>query len=496
MSFERQIGILLPIFSLPGKYGIGSVGESAYNFVDFLKEAEVDIWQILPLSPTGFGNSPYQSSSAFAGNEYYIDLNTLCRQGLLKKSECDSVDFGNDPKRIDYSKLFQNRLKLLKKAFLRFDCNPEFSEFAKDEEIFEYALFSALKEYHSFSSWLDWEEDYRNHDRKALNEFYDRHKESVDFYVFLQYLFFGQYKKLKDYATSKGIKIFGDMPLYVSLDSVDVWSNRELFLLDSSGNPTSVAGVPPDAFSSDGQLWGNPLYDWDKIKEDNYSWWNKRIKRAFDLYDILRIDHFRGFERFYSIPNGKDAKCGEWVDGPKFDFFKDKLQLDIVAEDLGIIDDGVRKLLSMTKYPGMKILLFAFNDDELNPYLPSNFDKNSVVYTGTHDNLPVRAYIESLNDGQRKAFIDKLKTECKKCRVSMRATTPKSLTDKVVELAAASKAERAIIPMWDLLRLGEEGRINFPSTLTELNWSYRYKKSDFTMDLKKRLLNLVKKYNR
>ncbi len=495
---NRKYGILLPIFSLPGKYGIGTLGEHSYKFIDFLRASKAGIWQILPIGPTGFGNSPYQSLSAFAGSEYLIDLSDLQQQGLLKKSELKEFDLEEERGRVNYAVLFRNGNALLKRAFSRFDVSDRsFAKFCEDEEIFNYALFSALKTSFSYKPWYEWDRLYRERNVKALETFYKDNRQLVDFFLFAQFQFFNQYKKLKKYANANGIEIFGDMPLYVSLDSADVWKHREFFQLEPDGTPKAVAGVPPDAFSSEGQLWGNPLFDWEKMKEDNYAWWNERIKKAFELYDIVRIDHFRGFDRYYSIKFGNEnAKEGQWIDGPKFEFFKNKLNLQIVAEDLGIIDDGVKSLLAKTGFPGMKILLFGFNGDPANPYLPSNVGNNFVIYTGTHDNLPVKAYLKSLTLEERNFVVSLLKQQCATLKIPMYSKTIDGLTDKFVELAFASKADCAIIPMWDLRRLGEDGRINFPSTLSEKNWSYRFSECDFDTNLQKRLYKLAKRYNR
>lgn len=488
----------MPISALPEKYGIGTLGDGARSFIDFLNETSIKVWQILPIGPTGFGNSPYQSLSAFAGNEYFIDLDYLCRQGLLTESECKIPFFGDNLRRVDYGALFDNRVDLLYKAFLRFNVNDsKFIEFSENEEIFDYALFRAIKEYERNKPWYEWNEKYRDRNSIWVEQFTESNKNAVNFRLFMQYMFFIQFDELKKYAKAKNVEIFGDMPLYVSLDSSDVWSHREIFQMNEEGNPKAVAGVPPDFFSETGQLWGNPLFDWEKLKAQNYRWWNKRIEWAFRFFDILRIDHFRGFDRYYSIEYGlPNAKFGIWKDGPKFDFFEDKLDYNIVAEDLGIIDDGVKELLLRTNFPGMKILIFAFNGDLTNPYLPSNIDENSVVYTGTHDNMPLKAFLDSLDNPQFENLIRILKKESDKLNIPMKGRTKRGIGKKIIESAFASRSNMVIIPFWDLLYLGEEARMNTPSTLSEKNWSYRFIKNDFNSALKKSLRKFVSKYNR
>lgn len=499
MNIERSAGVLLPITALPSPYGVGTLGKAAYALIDFLHGAGVGVWQILPVGPTGYGDSPYQSCSAFAGNEYLIDLELLAEEGLLTEADLSSADFGSDPRRVDYGKLFANRMRVLAAAFARFSPagNAEYQAVCADEALFDYAMFGALRAQFGYKPWAEWPEAYRDRAPASLREFYRNHRDEVDLRLFAQYLFRKQFARLKEYARSRGIRIFGDMPLYVSYDSADVWKYRDrLFRLNGDGSPEAVAGVPPDAFSSEGQLWGNPLFDWERMKRDGYDWWNRRIRDAFSRYDLLRIDHFRGFDRYYAIPAGEDAKHGHWEDGPKYDFFRDKLSLPIVAEDLGVIDDGVLRLMEETGYPGMKVLSFAFGGDPYNPYLPSRFGENAVVYTGTHDNLPVKGMIQSLGSAQYDCLLRMLKAECGRLGIRVRAASAKTLTDRITELAFASRAKLAVVPMWDLLRLGEEGRMNFPSTLSEKNWSYRYLKREFSDSLQRRLRALTERCGR
>ncbi len=499
MNIQRSAGVLLPITALPSPHGVGTLGKAACELIDFLHGAGVGVWQILPVGPTGYGDSPYQSCSAFAGNEYLIDLDLLIEDGLLTEKDLASVSFGDNPRRVNYGKLFENRLRVLEKAFQRFspEKNEEYRAVCADEELFEYALFCALRARFDYAPWSEWPEEYRDRNPSVLSAFYREHRAEVELRLFAQYLFRKQFSQLRKYAASRGVRIFGDMPLYVSYDSVDVWKYRDrLFRLNPDGSPEAVAGVPPDAFCDDGQLWGNPLFDWERMKTDGYDWWNRRIRDAFRLYDMLRIDHFRGFDRYFAIPTGESAKCGKWVDGPKFDFFRDKRSLPIVAEDLGVIDDGVLQLMEQTGYPGMKVLSFAFGGDPFNPYLPSRFGENAVVYTGTHDNLPIKGMLELLDDEQFACLLRVLKAECNRLGICVRTTSARALTDRIAELAFASCARLAIVPMWDLLRVGEEGRINYPSTLSDRNWSYRYLKREFSPTLQSRLRTLTERYGR
>lgn len=499
MFHKRKAGILMPVYALPSPGGIGTLGRAAYQWIDFLRDARIGVWQMLPVGPTGFGNSPYQSCSAFAGNEYLIDLDMLANEGLLKAEEYEHLDFGRDPRRVDYGKLYEKRLSALRLAFGRFrpERYADYEAFAADGEMRDYALFCALKERFSMRCWADWPEPYRDRDEGALARFYAEHRDAVDFRLFLQFVFFSQYRLLKLYAKEAGVELFGDMPLYVSYDSVDVWKRRSAFLLEKDGTPSAAAGVPPDAFSADGQLWGNPLFDWDAMRADGYAWWKERIARAFRLYDILRIDHFRGFDRYYAVPYGENsAKRGTWRQGPGAAFFDGLKESSIVAEDLGIIDEGVRQLLAEMGYPGMKVLSFAFDDNPDNPYLPSRFGENAAVYTGTHDNPPVKAWLMGQSREERSRLTAILKRECRALSLPMRAETPDSLTDKLIEVAFASRAALAVIPYCDLLKLGEEGRINAPSTLSDRNWSYRCLKSDFTGALQRRLSSLAMRFGR
>ena len=465
----RSSGILMPIFSLSGKYGIGTLGKSAYEFIDFLEKAGQSYWQILPLNPTNYGDSPYQSFSAYAGNPYFIDLTFLEKKGLLLKGEAESFDFGSDHTQIDYGKLYENRSKILDLAFSRFEPNEEYNTFCSENGFWlnNYALFMALKDSFGGKSWLEWDENLRLKDKAAIKKAQEQYKKKIEFYCFVQFEFFTQWSCLKAYANQKGIKIIGDIPIYVALDSADVWASPEAFLLDEKLCPTLVAGVPPDVFSKDGQLWGNPLYDWEFMKKDGYTWWKNRLGYVLKLYDTVRIDHFRGFEAFYAIPYGdKTAKNGHWIKGPDFKFFEEVKNwfgkdVPIIAEDLGFLTPQVEKMLKKSGFPGMKVLQFAFDDGANSNYMPHNHTKNSVVYTGTHDNNTVLGWAES-------ATPESLELANRYMHVDPK----EGINWAMMRTALMSVADTAILMMADLLGLGSEARINTPSTLGE-NWKWR-----------------------
>lgn len=480
----KQAGILLPITALPSDYGVGTLGKAAFSFVDFLKRAGMTIWQVLPLLPTGYGDSPYQACAADALNYYLVDLDLLCEEGLLEKADYADFVWGDDPSHVDYERLFSGRVRVLRRAFARFDRkNKAWQAFLDEGKYADFAVFMSLKNRFGYLAWRDWQREYRDYDEKLIGEYAKENAEEIEFWQFTQYLFLRQWRALKAYANARGIELMGDMPIYLAEDSVEAWKERrKLFLTDEDGEFSVVAGVPPDAFSDEGQLWGNPVYDWEKMKKDDYAWWKARIDDAFSLFDIVRIDHFRGFDRFYAIPAGATtAKAGEWLDGPKAELFVGRENLKIVAEDLGIIDDGVRTLLRKTGYPGMKVLEFAFDGNPENEYKPSRFQNgNCAAYTGTHDNLPLRGHIESLSSEARRAFEDALEAECGLLGVRYIGRTARTLTQTAVRLLLASKADRVILPMHDVLALGENARINFPSTLSKENWSYRFSREDFS----------------
>ena len=466
----RSCGILMPIFSLPSRYGIGTLGKEAFRFIDFLKTAGQTYWQILPTGKTGFGDSPYQSVSAFAGNPYFVDLEDLIGQELLTKAECDAADFGNDNAAVDYGKLYENRKPLLKKAVERFwqkGDKAAYIAFEKENETWlnDYALFCAIKNENG-GSLADFESGLLHRDDSAISDARERLKNEILYEKTVQFWFFSQWKKLRAYANQNGVSIIGDIPIYVSYDSADVWAQPEYFRLDGDLRPKSVAGCPPDAFSADGQLWGNPLYDYDEMARDGFSWWIKRLEHSLKLYDLIRIDHFRGFESYFSIPAAdKTAKGGKWVKGPGtalFDAVEEKLgKLPLIAEDLGHITEPVRELLAKTGYPGMAVLQFAFDPSGDSRYLPHNITKNCAVYTGTHDNDTICGYIKSCSEPKRKFCIDYL-----------RLNENEGYHWGMIKAAMQSCADICILCMQDFMGLDSSARINTPAT-NGGNWQWR-----------------------
>lgn len=489
----------MPISALPSKEGIGTLGKEAYRFIDYLAKAKAEIWQILPLNPTNYGDSPYQSCCSNALNYYFIDLETLIADKLLTREEVEATELGADERRINYGFQFTNKISLLRKAFSRFDReNAEFKRFLNDGEFDDFAAFMSLKCKFGHRAWAEWEEPYRTFDSEVVDRYILNNRNEFEFWQFTQYIFLLQWNALKDYAHKNRVSIMGDIPLYLAYDSVEVWKyGNELFKMDERRRPACVAGVPPDMFSADGQLWGNPVYDWHRMKEDGYKWWNKRIEDCLKLFDILRVDHFRGLDRYFEVPaDATTARGGVWVDGPKEDFFKDKLDLNIVAEDLGVVDDGILRLMRNVGYPGMKLLNFAFDGSPDNANKPSKFTENFVCYTGTHDNMPLKQQIDDMSEEERNVFIRDLKEECR--FFGIRAVTQSSSTicRSVIKLAFLCAANTVIIPMWDLLAMGGEARINFPSTLSDKNWSWRFIRSDFNSRTITFLKNIAIKSNR
>lgn len=498
MEFVRESGILLNISSLPSKYGIGSLGEESYKFIDFLSKSKCKIWQILPLNVTSYGDSPYQSPSNYGLNYYYIDIDILIRKKLLHIEEVESVDFGQNETRVNYSKLFNQRLKILKKAFSRFNVSDKgFINFSENNAHFrDFALFMVIKELNGLKPWIERDRQYRIYSNDLEIKVIKENTDLFNFYLRTQFEFLNQFNDLKKYAASKGVKIMGDLPIYVAYDSVEVWKYPELFQLNSDGYPTNVAGCPPDCFSSDGQLRGNPLYNWDYHKFTNYKWWNERINNCLKLFDYLRIDHFRGFSGFYSIPFGdKTAKNGHWETGPGFDLFKDKLNLPIIAEDLGMMDEAFYNFFQKCGYPGMKIVTQCFDSiDENNIWRPSNYTENYFSYTATHDSPTTKQFLDDLDEKQFELIIEILKDECKKLKVEFSETADKRLiTLKICECNFASHSRTAIVPLQDLLVIGEEGRMNYPSKLSTLNWSRRVNKKEFDTQLNQISEMLVKR---
>ncbi len=475
---ERGAGILCHISSLPNKYGIGSLGKEAYAFADFLRKAHVKYWQILPLTQTDCGDSPYSSVSCNSYNPYFIDLEALYEEGLIDEEELASCILPSGD--VDYAAVAETHYKVLRLAYRRYDVeNDEFKEFISSCVADNYALFMSLKSVYPVS-FDKFPEEYKYRDAQALEKFRQSvYKTEYLFWVFLQFTFIKQWKKLKAYVNSLGIKIIGDIPLYCAYDSCDVWANGRLFRLDSELRPEAVAGVPPDYFSKTGQLWGNPLYDWDELEKENYEWWIARIRNAAELYDVIRIDHFRGLDRYYAIPaDAETAETGEWVDGPKQKLFaevKKRLgEIQVIAEDLGVMDEGVEQLRAATGYPGMKIVLFAFDGKDDNAYLPSNMEEDCVAYTGTHDNATCLGLLNRMTDEQFKVFKKRLRAELKKEEVVLPLYTREEAARALGVCTLASPAKLAILPVQDVLILGDEARMNIPAT-PEGNWRFRLK---------------------
>lgn len=491
----RNCGILLPIFSLPSKYGIGTFSKEAYKFVDFLKAAGQDYWQILPLGPTGYGDSPYQSFSTFAGNPYFIDVDEFVELGFITKKDCKKFSAETE-NGIDYEKLFNTRYKLLRLAYENSNIREDkaFCSFAKENAFWldDYALYMSVKTALSNKPWSEWPDDIRVRKPEAVKKYAKEYAVEMDFYRFMQYFFKKQWVAVKKYANDNGVKIIGDIPIYVAFDSSDTWANPELFDLNTDNIPNSVAGCPPDYFSATGQLWGNPLYRWDYHKKTGYDWWVKRIANCYELYDVVRIDHFRGFDEYYAIPYGMPtAEIGEWRPGPGYELFETiqaKLgDKDIIAEDLGFLTDSVRELVKKTGYPGMKILEFAFDSDSDSEYLPHNVGENSIIYTGTHDNDTAKGWYQNLYKNNKK--------RAQYAREYLREDDPEKMALALIRCAYASVCKTAMIPMQDFLNLDNSARINVPSTLGG-NWGFRMSKNDMSMALARKIAALKKFYNR
>jgi len=500
---NRSSGVLMHISSLPNFYGIGSLGKEAYKFIDFLNAAKVTLWQILPLNLTSYGDSPYQSVSNYGYNYYFIDLDLLKDKGLLKAEDYQNIDFGNNEERINYKKIFDNRVLVLKKAFKNFQRDKDFYNFLKsNENSRDFAFFMVLKELNNYKCWAEWDEKYSHYSKELEEEIISKYKDLFEFYIWTQYEFLKEYFDLKKYANSKNVKIMGDIPIYLAYDSVECYKYPQMFQFDKNHKPTRVAGCPPDCFSEDGQLWGNPLYNWDYLKRTNYKWWNGRINNALKLYDLVRIDHFRGFSAYFSIPYGdKTARNGSWVKGPGFDLFKDKLDLPIVAEDLGFMDEDFINLMKLVKYPGMKIITQGLmNQNENDSWRPRNYDEHYFSYTSTHDSETTRQYIDELSSTNKQIFINVLSSECAFFNIDFNENLSNyDLTYKIIELNYATNSIVAMTPIQDLLSIGKEGRMNLPSTLSTNNWSYRLDKNLFENrkdELIKFLSNLVSKYHR
>ena len=525
-KFERNAGILMPVSSLPSPYGIGTFGKDAYDFVTFVKECNHKYWQVLPLGPTTYGDSPYQSYSAFAGNPYFVDLDMLIEAGFLLKSEVISRDWGDgivpvnvseddavngrfgtyrdgnigDERYVSYEKIYNNRFDILRIAYNRFKAAcaeskktlakglplyKQFDNFVKDNAdwLEDYALFMALKSHFNNVSWGEWETDIKFRKPEAMSRYEEQLSDDIGYWKFIQFEFYLQWNALKQYANSNGIEIIGDIPIYMGYDSVDVWANQGEFQLDENLTPIKVAGVPPDAFSDAGQKWGNPLYDYDKMEANGFSWWRKRMAASAKLYDVIRIDHFIGIVKYYTIPaDMPDARQGEYRQGPGqklLDAINESIgDKKIIAEDLGVEVPEVAKILKENGYPGMKVLEFAFGGDRKNPHLPYNYTQNLVCYGGTHDNETLKGWLDSI-EPEEIEMIQKY--------IGRKVEDKSELVDEVIRMAQASTANTCIIPMQDYLHLDNKARMNTPSTLGG-NWCWRAKSTQIT----KKLSNTIK----
>ena len=498
MIMNRTAGILLPITSLPSKYGIGGFSKSAYDFVDWLKEAGQCYWQILPLVPTSYGDSPYQSFSTYAGNPYFIDLDALIEEGVLTEEEVTAEDWGSDPSDIDYEKIYNSRYKLLRKAYERSNVsqNWEYNQFVYENAwwLKDYALFMAVKNFFGGVTWTEWPEDIRLRYGYSV-EYYQRELYyDIEFQQYMQYVFFKQWKALKAYANDQGVQIIGDIPIYVAMDSADVWASPELFYLDEENVPIEVAGCPPDGFSATGQLWGNPLYRWDYHRNTGFGWWMGRLSHCFKMYDVVRIDHFRGFDEYYAIPYGEDSAVnGRWKNGPGVELFwkmyEDLGEHKVIAEDLGYMTDGVRRLVKDSGFPGMKVLEFAFDSRDTgsaSDYLPHNYIENSVAYTGTHDNETLTGWFQSIDEKERNMARKYICDE---------VTPDDKLYWKFICEVLKSHSHMCIIPFQDYLGLDNSARMNQPSTVGK-NWRWRVTEEQLSEKLQKEIREVTRRYGR
>lgn len=495
---SRAAGILLAISSLPSKYGIGCFDRAAYRFIDWLKAAGQTYWQILPIGPTSYGDSPYQAFSTFAGNPYFISLDSLIEEGVLTEEECEAVDFGQKCDDVDYEKIYRNRFKLLHKAYERSHIADEeaYQTFVRENDwwLADYALFMAVKDRFEGKPWTQWAEDIRLRYPNAMSYYQEELYFDIEFQKYMQFQFARQYKKLRAYANANGIQIIGDIPIYVSMDSADVWAHPELFQLDENNVPTAIAGCPPDGFSATGQVWGNPLYRWDYHRQTGYDWWVTRLWYCFELYDVVRIDHFRGFDQYFAIPYGYEtAEGGWWNDGPGIELFRvveERLGWhEVIAEDLGYVTESVRELVRNSGFPGMKVLEFAFDSRDsgsANDYLPHNYSENSVAYTGTHDNETIVGWFDSILPDER---------ELARTYLCDKRTPKKWLYKSFIALVMRSTAKTCIIPMQDYLGLNNKSRMNQPSTLGK-NWRWRLLEENLTDELQQEILTTTKLYGR
>lgn len=495
MDMKKSAGILLGISSLPSPYGIGCFDKSAYDFVDFLAYSGQTYWQILPLGQTGYGDSPYQSFSTFAGNPYLIDLGDLINRGWLTVDECRKAGLDENGERVDYQRQYTSRLPLLQMAYERSDIQntPDYKAFCASQTwLDDYALFMAIKDHGGSASFMTWERDILHREPQAMERYRQKLSPSVGFYAFIQYMFHIQWKALKAYANAKGVFIIGDLPIYVSLDSADVWESRHLFSVDEDFTPKAVAGCPPDGFSPDGQVWGNPLYDWEAHKREGFAWWRARLSHALTMYDILRIDHFRGFDAYYAIPYGQStAHGGHWESGPGmalFDAVRDICQGRVIAEDLGYMTPSVAKLLHDSGFPGMRVLQFGFDarDGQNNDHLPSNYPSHCVAYTGTHDNQTLYSWYQTITEAERAAVYDYIGGGYPKDEPPVK---------RLIATLMRSDAMLCIVPMQDWLERDDASRMNIPST-TGGNWQWRMCKEDINHDLAEEILQMTRVFDR
>lgn len=489
----RNSGVLMHLSSLPSPYGIGTMGKQAKKFVDFLEKSGQTYWQILPICPTSYGDSPYQSPSGFAGNPYFIDLDYLCKERLLRKSECEEYQWYKKETEVDYAIIYKNRYSLLHLAQRRFFLRDleDFNRFCEEESdwLEDFALFMAIKEAYGGAEWTLWEKPLKFREPQAISEAKERYIKEIDFWKMLQYLFFHQWRELKAYANEKGIQIIGDVPIYVARDSVDVWTNPSQFYLDENLEPIDVAGCPPDAFSEDGQLWGNPLFRWDAMRENDYAWWTMRMERMSKLYDVIRIDHFRGFDSYYAIPgHDNTARNGSWRKGPGIELFEAierKLgRLNIIVEDLGFLTPSVIQLVKDTGFPGMKVVQFAFDSRDDGDYMPHNYETHCVVYTGTHDNDTILGWMKTAP-----------KESVKNAREYLQLSKEEGYHWGMMRGAWSSRADLVIVTMQDLIGLGSKARMNIPSTLGD-NWKWRAEKKDINSTLANKLYRKMELYGR
>lgn len=490
----RKSGILLHVSSLPSPYGIGTLGKSAYDFIDFLKKAGQKCWQMLPINPTGYGDSPYQALSTFAGNHYLIDLDLLIKAGLLLQEEVDACDWGKNPAKTDFGLLYQQRLPLLHKAFERFDGagDPIYQIFVEEEKwwLEDFALFMALKAENKQAPWTAWEDGIRLRKPDAMEEGKARLKEEMEFHYFLQYIFYEQWNRLHKYASEQGISLIGDVPIYVPMDSADVWSAPDNFQLDENRMPVVIAGCPPDAFSAIGQRWGNPIYEWERMKEDGFSWWILRLRAASQCFDTVRIDHFRGIESYWAIPADEEtAVNGHWCKGPGMDLIRaihEKLpDTSFIAEDLGFLTPEVIQMQAESGFPGMKVLQFAFDSREAGNYMPETYTPNTVCYTGTHDNETLVQWQEMIS-----------KEDLAEALAYFGLADVSGLPRAMIRCGMASVSDLFVVQMQDYLGLGAEARMNKPSILNAHNWTWRALPSQITSELAEEICTLTKQYER